>query len=106
MDILKISIEVPMTTKYQPAQIAFRYRTSDSPAGVTRETAQRLAEVLGVAETQAIHLALHELAVKVLPQYEPDSGALTPAQLKQVRKLAGKVDTSRVRSSLFDDESE
>jgi hypothetical protein len=95
-----------MKTKYQPAQIAFRYRTSDSPAGVTRETAQRLAEVLGVAETQAIHLALHELATKVLPQYEPDSGALTPAQLKQVRKLAGKVDTSRVRSSLFGDESE
>lgn len=95
-----------MPTKYQPAQIAFRYRTSDSPAGVTRETALRLAEVLGVAETQAIHMALHELATKVLPQYEPDSGALTAAQLKQVRKLAGKVDTSHVRSSLFDDESE
>ena len=95
-----------MSTKYQPAQIAFRYRTSDSPAGVTRETAQRLDEELGVAETQAIHIALHEMAVKVLPQYEPDSGALTPAQLKQVRKLAEKVDTSRVRSSLFDDESE
>lgn len=95
-----------MATKYQPAQIAFRYRTSDSPAGVTRETAQRLAEVLGVAETQAIHLALHEMAVRVLPQYEPDEAALTPAQLKQVRKLAGKVDTSHVRSSLFGDEPE
>ena len=94
-----------MATKYQPAQIAFRYRTSDSPAGVTRETAQRLAEVLGVAETQAIHLALHEMAVKVLPQYEPDGGALTAAQLKQVRKLAGKVDTSIVRSSLFGDDT-
>ena len=93
-----------MATKRQPAQIAFRYRTSDSPAGVTRETAQRLAKALGVAETQAIHLALHELAVKVLPQYQPDEGALTPAQLKQVRKLAGKLDTSRARSSLFGDE--
>lgn len=95
-----------MATKYQPAQIAFRYRTSDSPAGITRETAQRLAKVLGVAETQAIHLALHEMAVKVLPQYEPDEGALTPAQLKQIRRLAGKVDTSVVRSSLFVDDSE
>jgi hypothetical protein len=95
-----------MATKYQPAQIAFRYRTADSPAGVTRETAQRLAAVLGVAETQAIHVALHELATRVLPQYEPDAAALTPAQIKQVRKLAGKVDTRRVRSSLFGDETE
>jgi hypothetical protein len=95
-----------MEAKNQPAQIAFRYRTSDSPAGVTRETAQRLAEVLGVAETQAIHLALHEMAVRVLPQYKPDQGALTPAQLKQVRKLAGKVETSFVRSSLFGNDSE
>ena len=95
-----------MATKYQSAQIAFRYRTSDSPAGVTRETAQRLARMLGVAETQAIHLALHEMALKVLPQYEPDDGALTPAQLRQIRRLAGTVDTGVVRSSLFGDESE
>jgi len=59
-----------------------------------------------LASAPPIHLALHELAVRVLPQYEPDSGALTPAQLKQVRKLAGKVDTSLVRSSLFGDEPE
>ena len=50
------------------AQIAFRYRPQDSATGVTRTTAKRLAEVLGVDETQVIHLALHELATKVLPQ--------------------------------------
>lgn len=91
-----------MPAKYRPAQIAFRYRTADSPAGVTRETALRVAETLGVDETQAIHLALHEMAVRVLPQYEPDDGQLTAAQLRQVRKLAGKVAKGAVRSTLVD----
>ena len=72
------------------AQIAFRYRPQDSATGVTRTTAKRLAEVLGVDETQVIHLALHELATKVLPQYEADEGALTKAQLSQIKKSAPK----------------
>ena len=91
-----------MPAKYKPAQIAFRYRTADSPAGVTRETALRVAETLGVDETQAIHLALHEMAVRVLPQYAPDDGPLSAAQLRQVRKLAGKVAKEPVRSTLVD----
>ena len=95
-----------MATKNQSAQIAFRYRTTDSPAEVTRGTTQRLAKALGVDETQAIHLALRQMAVRVLPQYEPDDGPLTAAQLKQIRKLAGKVDTSGVRSGLFGENSE
>ena len=53
-------------------QIAFRYRSADSVTGITRETAKRLAEQLGVDETQAIHWALRDLAVKLLPQYEAD----------------------------------
>lgn len=91
-----------MPAKYKSAQIAFRYRTADSPAGVTRETALRVAETLGVDETQAIHLALHEMAVRVLPQYAPDDGQLTAAQLRQVRKLAGKVAKGAVRSTLVE----
>lgn len=95
-----------MTARNQTTQIAFRYRMADSPAGVTRETTKRLAKALGVDETQAIHLALHQMAVRVLPQYEPDDGPLTAAQLKQIRKLAGKTDTRHVRSSLFGEETE
>jgi hypothetical protein len=89
----------------QPQQIAFRYRTADSATGVTRATAKRLAEYLGVDETQAIHLALHHLATKVLPQYEADDGPLTASQLRQIRKLAVPPRTNRKRSvssSLFD----
>lgn len=83
-------------------QIAFRYRTVDSPTGVTRETAKRLAEQLGVDETQAIHHALHALATKLLPQYEADDGALTAAQVRQIKKAVPQGAKRSVRSSLFD----
>lgn len=83
------------------AQIAFRYRPQDSATGVSRATAKRLAEVLGVDETQVIHLALHEMAAKFLPQYEADEGALTKAQLSQIKKTAPKAKGGTVRSSLF-----
>lgn len=86
-------------------QIAFRYRPVDSASGVTRETAKRLAEYLGVDETQAIHRALHELAVRVLPQYEADDGPLTAALVRQIKKQAPQRATRSVRSSLFDTET-
>ena len=56
--------------KAATAQIAFRYRPQDSATGVTRTTTKRLAEVLGVDETQVIHLALHELATRVRHQIQ------------------------------------
>ena len=87
------------------AQIAFRYRPQDSATGVTRTTAKRLAEVLGVDETQVIHLALHEMATKFLPQYQADDGVLTKAQLSQIKKSAPKAKGGTVRSSLFEMES-
>jgi len=86
-------------------QIAFRYRAIDSTTGVTRDTAKRLAERLGVDETQAIHLALHELAVKLLPQYEADDGPLTAAQLRQIKKRVPQGKKGSARSSLLDAEA-
>lgn len=86
-------------------QIAFRYRATDSAFGVTRETAKRLADHLGVDETQAIHMALHELAVKLLPQYEADDGALTAAQLDQIKRAVPQGRKRSVRSSLLETES-
>ena len=93
-----------MPSKPTPNQIAFRYRATDSATGVTRETAKRLAERLGVDETQAIHLALHDLAIRTLPQYEPDDGPLTAVQLRQIRKRVPQGVKRSVRSSLFDTE--
>ena len=83
-------------------QIAFRYRPADSTTGVTRSTAKRLAERLGVDETQVIHLALHQMAVKLLPQYEADDAPLTAAQIRQIRKQAPQGKKQSARSSLFE----
>lgn len=94
-----------MAVKPVSQQIAFRYRSTDSATGVTRATAKRLAEHLGVDETQAIHLALHELAAKVLPQYEADDGPLTATQLKQIRKRAPRGVKRSVKTRLFDTEA-
>ena len=94
-----------MATRDTVNQIAFRYRPADSTTGVTRDTAKRLAERLGVDETQAIHLALHDMAVRLLPQYEADEGPLTMAQLRQIKKRVPQGRKKSVRSSLFEAES-
>lgn len=94
-----------MGTRSQNNQIAFRYRAVDSATGVSRKTAKRLAAQLGVDETQAIHQALHELAVRVLPQYERDDGPLTAAQVRQIKKRVPQGARHSVRSSLIETES-
>jgi len=91
-----------MAARSPANQIAFRYRPADSATGVTRDTAKRLAQRLGVDETQAIHLALHDMAVKMLPQYEADEGPLTGAQMRQIRKRVPQGKKRSVRSSLFE----
>jgi len=83
--------------KAAAAKIAFRYRPQDSATGVTRTTTKRLADVWGVDEPLVIHLALQELATKFLPQYESDEGALTKAQLNQVKKSAPKAKGATAR---------
>jgi hypothetical protein len=90
-----------MATRRIVDQIAFRYRPADSTTGVTRETAKRLAEHLGVDEAQAIHLALHAMAVKLLPQYEADDGPLKAAQVRQIKKRTSQAKNRSVHSSLL-----
>jgi hypothetical protein len=107
MDSLWISEERTNIVK-PPAstdQIAFRYQTTDSATGVTRDTAKRLAELLGVDETQAIHRALHDLAAKLLPQYEADDGPLTDEQMREIKNAVPQGIKREVRSSLFEIET-
>ncbi|MFH1604394.1 MAG: hypothetical protein ABIH03_10870 [Pseudomonadota bacterium] len=94
-----------MRARSRNDQIAFRYRAIDSATGVSRKTAKRLAAQLGVDETQAIHQALHELALRVLPQYEPDDGPLTAVQVRQIKKRIPQGTRRSVRSSLIETES-
>lgn len=91
-----------MNMRTSADQIAFRFRTVDNATGVTRETAKRLAIRLGVDETQAIHMALRNMAVKLLPQYEADGGPMTAAQLRQIKKQVPQGARRSVRSSLFE----
>ena len=94
-----------MPSRPQTEQIAFRYRATDSASGVSRDTAKRLAACLGVDETQAIHHALRDLAVKLLPQYEADDGPLSAAQFRQIKKAIPQRKARKVRTSLFEIES-
>ncbi|MBE0627209.1 MAG: hypothetical protein IH606_20615 [Burkholderiales bacterium] len=94
-----------MGARKQNNQIAFRYRPVDSATGVSRETAKRLAAQLGVDETQAIHQALRELAVRILPQYAQDDGPLTTIQLRQIKKRVPRGKKGSARSSLIETES-
>ncbi len=88
-----------MTTRSTADQIAFRYRPTDSATGVSRATAKRLAQRLGVDETQAIHLALHNMAVRLLPQYAADGGPLTAAQVRLIKKRIPQGKKRSVRSA-------
>lgn len=63
---------------------------------------QASGEISGVDETQAIHQALHELAIKVLPQYEAHDGPLTATQIRQIKKRVPQDSKRSVRSSLFE----
>ena len=67
--------------------ILLRYRDKDTAYGVTRKTTTRLAQTLGLSETQVVHVALASLARQTLPQYEPDDGPLTDEQMAAIRKL-------------------
>ena len=80
--------------------ILLRYRDRDSAYGVSRSTAIKLADTLGVSETQVIHVALAQLAIQTLPRYQIDNGPLTEEQMDEIRRLqpAGRMKT---RERLF-----
>jgi hypothetical protein len=72
--------------KARPA-VLLRYRDNDTAFGVTRETAAKLVQHLGLSETQVIHVALARFAALMLPGYEADEGALTNKQMEAIAKI-------------------
>jgi hypothetical protein len=82
------------------SRVLLRYRDTDSEYGVSRETTTRLAQTLGLNETQVIHVALARFARQTLPQYEPDNGPLTAAQKKAVARLQPR-GRMKVKDRLF-----
>jgi hypothetical protein len=81
--------------------ILLRYREKDSALGVSRETATKLAESLGVSETQVIHVALAQLARQTLPRYEVDNGPLTDAQYAAIEKQVPQEGFTSTRKRLY-----
>ena len=85
------------------SNLLLKFKSKDSPYGVTRETLKAMAEEMDVSETMAVHLALSRLARDVLPAYEVDDGPLTASDLARIRKAAqpmlpkGKVRNKRSR---------
>ena len=90
------------TTKRKPpaSAVLLRYRDADTAFGVSRGTATKLAETLGLSETQVIHVALAQFARQTLPSYEIDDGPLTEAQHKAIEKLVPQ-GRMKVTKSLF-----
>ncbi len=82
------------------SRILLRYRDSDSDYGVSRETATRLAQTLGLSETQVIHVALAKFARQALPQYAADDGPLSAAQEKAIERLQPR-GRMKVKARLF-----
>lgn len=90
------------TKRKQPAGsgILLRYRDKDTAYGVTRKTTTRLAQTLGLSETQVIHVALANLARQTLPRYEANNGPLSQQQMDEIRRMQppGRM---KVTKSLF-----
>ena len=83
------------------AGILLRYREKDSALGISRDTATRLAESLGVSETQVIHVALAQLARQTLPRYEADNGPLTDEQYRAIGKQVPQEGFASTRKRLY-----
>lgn len=80
--------------------ILLRYRDRDTPYGVTRRTTARVAQTLGLSETQVVHVALANLARQTLPRYEADNGPLTPEQMADIRRSQPR-GRMKAKKSLF-----
>ena len=94
----------PTTTrrKKPPASgILLRYREKDSALGISRETATKLAESLGVSETQVIHVALAQLARQTLPRYAVDNGPLSDEQYTAIAKQIPQEGFTSTRKRLY-----
>lgn len=81
--------------------LLLKFKSKDSPYGVTRETLKALADEMDVSETMVVHLAISRFAKEVLPAYEADDGPLTAGDIERIRKAAepmlpkGKVISTR-----------
>lgn len=70
------------------SNLLLKFKSKDSPYGVTRETLKAMADEMDISETMVVHLAISCFAKEVLPAYEADDGQLTVGDIKRIRKAA------------------
>lgn len=68
--------------------LLLKFKSKDSPYGVTRETLKALSDELDLSETMVVHLAISRFAKEILPAYEADDGQLTADDIARIRKAA------------------
>lgn len=69
-------------------KLLLRFRPKESRFGVTRKTVKKLADLLGLTETETALLALAKMRDAMLPAYPADDGPLTERQMAAIRKLS------------------
>ncbi len=89
-----------MTTATRTDKLLVQFRSKDTRFGVTRKTVKRLANALGLSETETALLALARMRDIVLPSYPEDDGPLSERQLSAIRKLVPQEGFRPTRSLL------
>lgn len=76
-----------MTIAARP-KLLLQFRPKDSRFGVTRKTVKKMADLLGLSETETALLALANMRDAMLPAYPADDGPFTERQMGAIRKLS------------------
>lgn len=69
-------------------KLLLKFRSKDSPYGVTRKTLRALSKEMDMSETMVVHLAVSRFAREVLPRYPADERALSASDLAWIRRTA------------------
>lgn len=78
-----------------------RWRETDTPHGVTKETATFAAKLLGFNETQLIHEALAFFLPRALPQYDTKFDELTAADMEAIKTRVPQDEGGQALSSII-----
>jgi hypothetical protein len=79
-------------------KLLVKFRPKDSRFGVSRKTVKKLADMLGLTETETALLALANMRDTMIPAYPADDGPLTGRQMAALRKLSPQAGFKPTRS--------
>lgn len=80
------------------SKLLLQFRDKESMFGVTRKTVRKMADQLGLSDTETALLALARLRDSLLPAYELDEGPLSERQMNAIRKLEPQTGYKPTRS--------